>query len=67
MEHLFSLFITVQVMAVTKVSSCHKDAVGAPLKGLQDEPRIYPSRAHHTDNSYIGGILKTADACEIGG
>ena len=32
-----SLFITVQVMAVSDVSATHQDAVGALLESLQDE------------------------------
>ena len=36
-EHLLRLYITIQVMTVADVSPGHKDAVGAQLKGLENE------------------------------
>jgi hypothetical protein len=65
-EHFFSFHITFQVMAVADVSTGDKDTVGAVLKPLQNEIGIYPPGAHHPYNTKIRGILKPADAGQIG-
>ena len=65
MEHLFGLYITIQVMTVADVSPCHQYAVGALLKCLEDKIGVDPARTHDPDDPHIGRVLKTADARKV--
>jgi len=64
-KHLFGLYITIQVMAVTYVSPGHQHTVSTHLKCFENEIGVNPTRTHHPDNTHIRRILKTADACQI--
>ena len=64
-EHLFSFYITIQVMTVTDVSAGDKDTVSPILKPFENKIGVYPSGAHHTNDAHIRGILKPADASQI--
>ncbi len=57
--------ITVQVMAVTKVSPADEDAVHPVLKGAQDVVRRYARRAHHPDDPDITRVLQTTDPSQV--
>jgi hypothetical protein len=67
MEHLFGLYITIQVMTVADVSPCHQYAVCALLKCLEDKIGVDPTRTHDPDDPHIGRVLKTADARKVSG
>ena len=54
-------------MTVTDVSPCDQYPIGAKLKGLQNETRIYATRTHHTDDPDVGRILKATNPCQVSG
>jgi hypothetical protein len=52
-------------MAVSNVSPGYEHTVCTHLEGLEDEVGIDSARTHHPDNPQIGGVLKTADTCQV--
>jgi hypothetical protein len=65
MEHLFGLYITIQVMTVADVSPGHQYPVSAFLKCLEDEIGVDPTRTHDPDDAQVGWVLKTADTGKV--
>jgi len=53
-------------MTVADVSTTDEDAVGAELKGLEDEVGRNPAGTHDPDHPDIGWILDAADARQVG-
>jgi hypothetical protein len=52
-------------MTITDVSTGNKDTVSPFLKTFKNKIGIYPSCAHHTNDTQIGGILKPTDTSKI--
>jgi hypothetical protein len=57
--------ITVQVMAFSKVSSAHKDAVHPLLKCSQDMVRRHARRTHDPNHPHVRGILQPTDPSQV--
>jgi hypothetical protein len=53
-------------MAVANVSATYQNAVCPELEGPEDEVRRNTAGTHYTDQPNIRGILKAADAGQIG-
>jgi hypothetical protein len=59
--------ITFQVMAVTRMSPGHPNAVGAIAQGGQGEFGAHPAGTGDTDDADIGWVLHPADTGQIRG
>ena len=57
LNHLQTLFITSQVIAVPDVSAGYHDSVHSRLISVQQEGMIDSARAHQTNETNIGGVL----------
>jgi hypothetical protein len=52
-------------MAFSQVSTYHQNAIGALLKGLDDQMGAHHTGAHHPDNPQVRGILRTTDPSQV--
>jgi hypothetical protein len=66
LNHLLTLFITSQVIAVSDVSAGNQDAVHSRQKGVKKEAVIDSARAHQTNETHIGRVLHATHPCQIG-
>jgi len=57
--------ITVQVIAVSQVSTAHKDAVSSLLQAKQHMVEGYAAAAHDPNNPYITRVLKPTDPGQV--
>ncbi len=65
MNLVYGFVITGPVMAFTKVSAAHKNAVRSIDKTVHEKDRVNSACAHHPDDPDAGGILKTGHPCCI--
>lgn len=66
LNHLQTLFITSQVIAVADVSPGHHDSVHSCLVSVQQKRMIDSARAHQTNETHIGGVLHATHPSQIG-
>ena len=50
-------------MALVKLSTPYKYAVGPYTEGLDHEDRIHPAGAHNPDRPYVWRVLKASHTC----
>ncbi len=60
------VIITFQVMAFAGMSSGHPNPVGTLSQSRQKKLGAHPSGAGNSDDTDVGGVLKTADTRQIG-
>jgi len=61
------VIITFQVMAFTRVSPRHPNAIGSVHQGSQNEFRAYPGRARDPDGPYVRRVLNSIYSGQIAG
>jgi hypothetical protein len=66
-EFTAGIVITFQVMAFTRMSPRHPDAIGTFPQSRQKKFRIHPSGAGNADHPDIGRVFHPADTGKIGG
>ena len=66
LNHLQTLFITSQVIAVSDVSTGNHNPVHSRLISVQQEGMIDSARAHQTNETHIGRVLHPPHPCQVG-
>jgi hypothetical protein len=64
-DFLFRLNITLQVMAITEMSSGDQQPVAAFLERLDDEYGIHPPGAHHSHRPDVMRVLQSGYTRQI--
>ncbi len=65
LDHLLTLHITYQVIAVPDVSAGNHHAIGTRCKGVEQKTVVDPAGAHEADHSHVGRVLHAGHARKI--